>query len=95
MAKLRTAGRARCRLRITPTSTAELRYAESGAEPLLNDEVVYRTTATVRLVTDRGGKVLAAVGIGPGQTRGSIRHVSGRERTFTVSPNEYVALQAL
>jgi hypothetical protein len=86
---------ARCRLRITPTSTAELRYTESGAELLLDDEVVYRTTATVRLVTDRGGKVLAAVGIGPEQTRGSIRHVSGRERTFTVSPNEYVALQAL
>ena len=87
--------RARCRLRITPTSTAELRYAESGAELLLNDRVVYRTTATVRFVTDRSGKVLAAVGIGREQTRGSIRHVSGREHTFTVSPNEHVAVQPL
>ena len=87
--------RARYRLRITPTSTAELRYAKSGAELLLNDTIVYRTTATARFVTDRGGKLVAAIGIGPDQTQGTIRHASGRERTFTVSPNEFVALQPL
>jgi hypothetical protein len=82
--------RARYRLRVTPTSTAELRYAEGGAELLLNDEVVYRTAATARFVTDRGGTPVAMVWIGPEQTRGSIRHVSGREHGFTVSPNERV-----
>ena len=87
--------RARYRLRITPASTAELRYAKSGAELLLNDAVVYRTTATARFVTDRGGTLVAVVGIGPEQRRGSIRHVSGRERTFTVAPNKYVAMQPL
>ena len=87
--------RARYRRRITPTSTAELRYAESGAELLLNDEVVYRTTATARFVTDRDGKVVAVVGIGPEQTQVRIRHVSGREHMFTVSPNEHVTVKPL
>jgi hypothetical protein len=86
--------RARYRLRITPVSTAELRYAQGGAELLLNDKVVYRTTATARFVTDRGGTLIAAVGIGPEQTRATIRPASGREQTVTVSPNQYVALQS-
>jgi hypothetical protein len=87
--------RARYRLRITPTSAAEVRYEKAGAELLLNDKVVYRTTTTARFVTDRVGKLVAAVGIGPNQTMGSIRHVSGRERTFRVSPNESVAVLPL
>jgi hypothetical protein len=45
------------------------------------------------LVTDRSGTVVAAMGIGPEQTRASIGHVSGRERPHTVSPNERVAVQ--
>jgi hypothetical protein len=86
--------RARYRLRITPVSTAELRYSQGGADLLLNDKVVYRTTATARFVTDRGGTLIAAVGIGPEQTRAIIRHASGREHTVTVAPNQYVALQS-
>jgi hypothetical protein len=86
--------RARYRLRLSPTSTAELRYANGGAALLLNDTVVYHSTATARFVTDRGGKLIAAVGIAPEPSRGSLRHASGRERTFTVAPNQYVALRA-
>ena len=83
------------RVRISPTTNAELRYAKGSAELLLNDKVVYRTAATVRFVTDRAGKLVAAVGIGAEQTRATIRHASGGEHTFTVSPNQYVTLQPL
>ena len=44
---------------------------------------------------DRGEKLVAVVGIAPEQTRGSIRHASDRERTFTVSPNESAAVRPL
>ena len=87
--------RARYRLRITSARAAELRYAHGRAELLLNDDVVYRTTATARFVTDPGGKLIAAVGTGPEQTQVTIRHASGREQTFTLSPNQQVTLQAM
>ena len=58
--------RARYRLRVTPTSTVELRYADSGAELLVNDAVIYRTTATARFVTERDGTTRRGGGDPPG-----------------------------
>jgi hypothetical protein len=82
------------RLRVTPTRTAELRYASGHAELSLNGKLLWRTSSIVRLITDLEGKPQNAVGIAPGTTKVVLRHASSRERQFTVEPNKSVRLEA-
>jgi len=89
------APRSSYRLRLTPTRTAELRYTSGRAELFLSDKLLYRTSSTVRLVTDLNGKLQSAVGIAPKTTRVVLWHVSGRERKFSIRPNGSMNLESL
>jgi len=80
------------RLNVTPTSTAEIRYASGKAELFVNHKLLYRTGATVRLVTDLEGKLQSAVGIAQKKSKVSLQHVSGRQHDFSIEPNASTAL---
>jgi hypothetical protein len=56
--------RASFHLRRGAATTAELQYAAGRAELHLNGRVLLRTSSVVRLITDREGKLMEAVGIG-------------------------------
>ena len=89
------ARRSSYRLRLTPTRIVELRYASGHAELFLNDQLLYRTSSTVRLLTDPDGKLRSAAGITPKTARVVLRHVPGRERKFSIGPNNTINLESL
>jgi hypothetical protein len=75
------------RLNAVPTSTAEIHYASGHAELFINQTLLYRTSGTVRLVTDLQGTLREAVGISEETSKVSLQHVSGRKREFSIEPN--------
>jgi hypothetical protein len=86
--------RARYSLRLNSAHTAELRYASGHAELFLNGKLLYRTSDTVRLVTNLEGKLQGVAGIAAKTTHVVLRHVSGRERKFSIAPNSSMSLKA-
>ncbi len=82
------------RLCLSPIRTAELRYTSGHAELFLNDKLLYRTSNTVRLETDLEGKLKSVAGIAAKTTHVVLRHVSGRERKFSIAPNSNMKLSA-
>jgi hypothetical protein len=84
--------RARYRVRVAPTITAELRYVSGYAELYVGSRRLLRTTAVVRLITDRHGNLKSAAGV---DSRTATVHLdldSGRRRTFTIAPNQSLKL---
>ena len=75
------------RLNATPTGTAEIRYASGRADLLVNQKLLYRTSGTVRIVTDLKGTLQEAVGIGEEASKVSLQHLSGRKQEFFIEPN--------
>lgn len=80
------------RLRITPTRTAEIRYASGHAELLLNEKVLYRTSNTARLVTGHEGKLASASGIVEEKNNVIVQSASGHEFRFSLDPNQHIRL---
>ncbi len=74
-------------LKMTPTRTAEIRYASGRAELYLNDKLLYATGSIVRLVTDLEGNLRSATGIAPAPTHVVLEHVSKRRSEFSLEPN--------
>jgi len=69
-----TNGRSSYRLQITPTRTAEIKYAQGQAELFLNGRQLCRTNQTVRLITDLDGKLQKVVAIAPGKAGAILWH---------------------
>lgn len=80
------------RLRLSAGRTAELRYTKGAAELLLDGRRVCGTRDTVRLVTDERGALKQAVGIASTDARVTLRDRSGRQRAFSIRPNETVEI---
>lgn len=75
------------RLRVTPARTAEIRYRSGNAELSLNDKVLYRTSSTVRLITNEHGKVLSASGIANERSDVLLESASGTHIKVSLDPN--------
>jgi len=84
--------RASFHLKLSPTRTAEIRYASGRAELLLNGRRQYLTDGTVRLVTDLEGNPRSIVGIAATPVRVVLERVSGRKIDTSVEPNTTRAL---
>jgi hypothetical protein len=84
--------RASFHLKLSPTRTAEIRYASGRAELLLNGRRQYLTDRTVRLVTDLEGNPRSIVGIAATPVRVVLERVSGRKIDTSVEPNTTRAL---
>jgi len=52
--------------------------------------VIYRTSSTVRLLTDLDGKLRGAVGIAPDATSVVLQNTLERDRRFSITPNAKV-----
>jgi hypothetical protein len=79
--------RASFRLRLTPTRTAEIRYASGRAELLLNGKRQYLTASPIRLVTDLDGKPRSISGIVDTPVRVVVEPVAGRKIDVSIEPN--------
>jgi hypothetical protein len=84
--------RASFRLKLSPTQTAEIRYASGRAELLLNDKLQYTIAGIVRVVTDLTGNPRSATGIAATPVRAVLERVSGRKIDVSVEPNAVRAL---
>jgi hypothetical protein len=84
--------RASFRLTLSPTRTAEIRYASGRAELLFNDKLQFTTASIVRLVTDLTGNPRSATGIAAIPVRAVLGRVSGRQIDVSVEPNTVRAL---
>lgn len=82
------------RLRLSPTSSAELRYGSGHAELLLNGRLLYRTSSVIRLVTNLDGKLTGAMGIANARTDAIVWDKTGKRQTLSISPNERKELAA-
>ena len=82
------------RLQVTPTKTAEIKYASGHAELFLNEKLLYRTKDIVRLVTDLEGKLVLIAGIAEEKNKVKIHLASGHERQFSIEPNTSMTLQS-
>jgi hypothetical protein len=80
------------RLKVSPTRTAELRYASGRTELLIDGRVEYTTSATVRLTTDRAGRIRSSTGIDGSAVRPALTHASGRTIEVAAEPNVTRAL---
>jgi hypothetical protein len=80
--------RASYRLKLTPTRTAELRYASGHAELFLNGNRLCRTGSTVRILTDVDGNMNGAVGIAPEKTNVVLHGTQIDKPPFLIEPNE-------
>jgi hypothetical protein len=78
------------RLRITPTRTAEIRYRPGNAELSVNDKVLYRTSSTVRLVTNQQGKIASVSGIANEGSDVLLESHSGAHFKLSLKPNTTV-----
>ncbi len=79
------------RLRLSPTSVAELKYIGNTAELRLNDRLLYTVDGTVRLVTGSDdGKPLHAIGITDTQSNVVLDRSRRNAYRFTVQPNETI-----
>jgi len=79
------------RLHITPTRTAEIRYRPRNAELFVNDKLLYRTSSTVRLVTNQQGKIASVSGIANERTDVLLESPSGARFKLSVNPNTSIA----
>ena len=78
------------RLQVTPTSTAEIKYASGHAELFLNGKLSYRTGNVVRLITDFDGQLQAVVGINSETMNAVLKPAfGGEEKKFSLKPNAY------
>jgi hypothetical protein len=84
--------RARFRVKLSPTRTAEIRYASGRAELLLNNTLQYTTAGIVRLVTDLAGSPRSVTGIAATPVRAVLERVSGPKLDVSVEPNTVSAL---
>jgi hypothetical protein len=84
------AGATSFRLRVSSSSTAEVRYDAGSVTLLLNGRELCRTRNEVRLRTGRDGVIQSAVGIAPLRENISLEMVSGHERTFAIEPNSTI-----
>jgi hypothetical protein len=75
------------RLKLSPTSIAEIRYESGGAALYLNERLQYTINGIVRLVTDAAGAAKAVWGIAPTSERALLTHASGRRIDVSVEPN--------
>lgn len=74
-------------LKLSPTQTAEVRYASGSAALFLNGRQLYTVNNPVRLLSDFDGTLHLATGIAAKPVRVTITHVSGRKTDVTVEPN--------
>lgn len=81
------------RVRVSPTTIAELRYAGREAIASINGRTVCRSKQTVRMVTDHRGFVRRAVGIAAVKTDVVLKSIFGKERRFTILPSEIFELK--
>lgn len=90
-----TAQNVRCsyRLQIYPALVAELKYSNGRGELKLNGKLICQTSNTVRLITDRKGKIKKAVGISTETTKIELEHGSGRKHHLSIEPNTNVKLE--
>jgi hypothetical protein len=82
----------RFRLRVKATLTAEIRYSSDAAQLFIGEKPLLRTSSVVRLVTDLDGNLKSAAGLDSKTTNVHLEHVSGRDRKFSIKPNESVTL---
>lgn len=82
------------RLRLTPTSAAEIKYGAGQAELLLNGKLLFRTSSAIRLLTNLDGKLKRAIGISQAMTDAILWDKSGKKQTFSIAPNEWKVLAA-
>src|SRR5581483_4416238 len=85
--------RASFRLRVNPTTIAELRYKSGEATAFLNGHTIFTSKQTVRIVTDRHGSIKRAAGIAAQSTNVVLKPISGKERKFSIQPNEIIDLK--
>ena len=85
--------RARFRVRVNPTTIAELRYESGEARGLLNGHMICGSKQTVRIMTDRHGSIKQAAGIGEQKTYVILKPISGKERKLSIQPNEIIELR--
>jgi len=83
-----TQGTSRFQLRVSPTMTAAVKYAAGQGELYLNDKLLFRATATVRLITDLNGKLETIVGTDSTPVKAVLRDAGGRELAVEVRANE-------
>lgn len=74
----------------TSASLAELRYTSGHAELSLKAKVFCKVHGTVRLTTDKIGKITKATGIAREKQTITLTQNSGRERKFTIEPNQQI-----
>jgi hypothetical protein len=81
------------RLRLSPTSVAELKYTGNTAELYIHDHMIYRVAGTVRLITNHEGTWLTAKrGITDHPMSVTLHDAQGKAQHFTVKPNEPLEL---
>jgi hypothetical protein len=83
-----TDARMRYRLKVSPTRTAEIQYASGSAQVFVNDRPLYRTSNTVRLITDLDGNLRSVTGIAAAKTDVRLDSPSGKTLRFSVEPNK-------
>ena len=84
--------RATYRLKVSPTRIVELRYASGRAELLIDGRIEYTASGTVRLTTDREGRIRSATGIDGRSGRAVLTTASGRTIEVAAEPNVIRAL---
>ncbi len=87
--------RAAFRLRVNPTTIAELKYASDRAELRLNGRLLLRIRNTVRLVTTRDGLLREATGIADQRATIALEGHGQKPKTFSIEPNEKIDLTNL
>ena len=86
------------RLKLSPGQTAEIKYPAAAkdhgaAECSLNNRVLFRTNSTVRLITDRNGKLSGAAGIASEKAHIVLQRNGGtHQQQFSLEPNQQISL---
>jgi hypothetical protein len=83
------------RLRVSPHSTAEIKYTGNSAELSVNNRLTYRVNGTVRLITDLNGDWLVLkTGITDAPSTVVLQPAQGKTHRFTVKPNELIRIRS-
>ena len=81
------------RLRLSPTTIAELHYRGREARAVINGRVICQSKQTVRIVTDQRGSLSRAVGLAGEKTHVILKAAFENGQRFTIEPNEIVKLK--
>jgi len=86
------------RLKLSSGQTAEIKYSAAAkdhatAECWLNNKTLFRTNNTVRLITDRNGKLSGAAGIASEKAHIVLQRNGGaHKQQFSLEPNQKISL---